>query len=300
MIKKEKINETEVEGILKQNFEDWDVERAARLKDLYVVKQSKADLNTRNFERLKRKHGEAHPLAQNAKRKIELEKIYAAELRLEIIRAETPVPQNDGKSWLVHGYVFGKDESKVAGATVLFFDTNGNPVHHSERTQTAVNGYYVLESDDIKKFPKSVRVGVSTDNLSEAAFTPQIGATNYAEIFTSGKIEPPPVDPPSPTYGDSDWTVTGKIVDANGKGIENLTVIVKDKDFFKDDILGTSRTDADGVYVVTFGKEDFKDLIEKYPELYLVIKNANGDEIYNGKKEGRAKKRYIELLDLKL
>lgn len=300
MIKKENVNETEVEGILKQSFGDWDTERAARLKDLYVVKQSKADLQTRNFERLKRKHGEDHPLTQNARRKIELEKIYAAELRLEIIRAETPEPQNDGKSWLVHGYVFDKDEGTVPGATVLFFDTNGNPVHHSERTQTAVNGYFVLETDDVKKFPESVRVGVSTDNLSEAVFTPQIGATNYAEIFTSGKIEPPPVEPLPPAYSDSDWTVTGKIVDANGKGIENLTVIVKDKDFFKDDLLGSTKTDAHGIYLVSFSKEDFKDFIEKYPELYLVIKNANGDEIYNGKKEGRAKKRFIELLDVQI
>lgn len=302
MINKENVKETDVEEILKQNFADWDAERAARLKDLLVVKQSKAELQARNFERLEEKYGTSHPLVEQTRRKIQLERVYAAELNLEIIRAETPLPQNDGKSWLVHGYVFDKEETPVAGATVLFFDGNGKPLHRSERTKTGKNGYYVLETDNIANFPPRVRVGVSKDDLSEEDFTPKIGATDYAEIFASGKGEPPsPGEEPSPPVtSDSDWTVTGKIVDANGRGIKNLTVYVYDEDLKKDDYLGTSKTDENGAYTVSFNKAEFKDFIEKYPELYLVIKNEKGEELYNGKNEGRAKKRYIELLDVQI
>jgi hypothetical protein len=297
MAERQKTGETGIEKNLKQSFAEMDAQRVTQLKNLLVLRQSKLNLHTRDFERRKIKYGEDDARVQETSRKILLGKIFADEIKLEVIRAETPLPPANEKTWLVHGYVFDNERNPVSGATVLFFDEKSNPLHQSERTQTGRNGYFVLETGNTGNFLQKIRVGVSKDDLSEAVFTPRTGAINYAEIFLSGRLEPP-------VTGISDWIVTGKIVDAKGKGIENLTVNVYEKDLAEgnstDDFLGKTKTVADGNYTLSFTKKQFSDFGENYPEIYLVVENQKGERIYEGRNEAQTKSGNIELSDIQI
>jgi hypothetical protein len=82
-----------------------------------------------------------------------------------------------------------------------------------------------------------------------------------------------------------------------GRPLPELVVRAYDKDLIFDDVLGFASTDADGAFCITFTTEDFKDLWEERPDIYLrvfdrqglsevchtrdrVRKNAGTDEFY--------------------
>lgn len=113
---------------------------------------------------------------------------------------------------------------------------------------------------------------------------------------------PPPVEEPTPEEIPllKDWTVTGRILDQKGNGIRGLKVKVYDKDVFDDDFLGEGKTNAKGAYRVTFPKERFSDVFENYPEIYLLVEDANGRTIYNGMGEPNYGAGYIEILNVQL
>jgi len=80
----------------------------------------------------------------------------------------------------------------------------------------------------------------------------------------------------------SEFKIYGKILEKEtGKGIPNLIVKAVDKDLLYDDILGEATTDENGNFEIKYNKEDFKELLlDKEPDIYLNVRNANGDVIY--------------------
>lgn len=80
----------------------------------------------------------------------------------------------------------------------------------------------------------------------------------------------------------SKFKVYGKVLEKEtGKGIPNLIVKAVDKDLLFDDILGEVTTDENGYFEIKYNREDFKGLLlDKEPDIYLNIRNANGDVIY--------------------
>jgi hypothetical protein len=82
------------------------------------------------------------------------------------------------------------------------------------------------------------------------------------------------------------YIIKGKITDASGKAIINLNLQAMDSDqeWFEDhndDLLGSSRTGSDGSFEITFDDSAFTDSwVEKKPEIYLIVRNENGQIIY--------------------
>jgi hypothetical protein len=141
--------------------------------------------------------------------------------------------------------------------------------------------------------------------IDRRPLTPQLGNVDYREIILGNDTCRPPEDAIAPTPGAQDpvvcsepseppcepqpsgdadtWVIQGCISDANGRGISDLVVSVYDKDLVFDDRLGTITTDQNGDYRLVYRTRDFRDLIERNPDLYLDITDRSGTVCYTTK-----------------
>ncbi len=80
----------------------------------------------------------------------------------------------------------------------------------------------------------------------------------------------------------SEYTVSGTVKNqATKEGVVDLHVLVYDKDLFtKDDFLGIAVTGPGGAFSLTFDSSKFKNLFDRKPDLYFIIKDA-GLELLN-------------------
>jgi hypothetical protein len=82
------------------------------------------------------------------------------------------------------------------------------------------------------------------------------------------------------------YLIKGKITNAKGNPINNLSLQAMDSDqqWFEDhndDLLGSSSSDSDGSFEITFDDSTFSDSwVEKKPEIYLIVRNENGQIIH--------------------
>lgn len=71
------------------------------------------------------------------------------------------------------------------------------------------------------------------------------------------------------------YTVTGTVTNiANNEGVEDLHVIVYDKDIIGDDFLGIGVTDKQGVWSVSFDKSKFDKFFDRKPDLYFIVEDG--------------------------
>ncbi len=88
---------------------------------------------------------------------------------------------------------------------------------------------------------------------------------------------------------------------SSGKGLEGLSVEALDKDLFQDDRVGTAVTDAEGKARIVYDKKNFGDDFWKTrPDLYLQIRNKQGDVIYTTRDSVRTKAAKSEKFVLEL
>jgi hypothetical protein len=86
------------------------------------------------------------------------------------------------------------------------------------------------------------------------------------------------------------YLIKGKIIDANRKPLGNLYSQAMDSDqgFFEDhndDLLGSSKTAADGSFEIAFDDSTFSDSwLEKSPEIYLIVRNEDGQILHRTEK----------------
>lgn len=286
--------------LLDAGFGHYDAYRTENLQNLAAVKQIQAKQLNREYARLRQKYGENHPLTLQTQAKIGLNAFQYSEIKKEADRAETPEPSVSEEKWIIYGYVRAADGSAAPNVLVFLLDEKRQKIDAVEPVKTNENGYFVFEIEKIKSLPAAVYVGVSPHESSQTPLKPQAGKSEYAEIVLSGN-EPSFVAPTQVNRSPSkDWTVAGKILGAGGEGRSGLTVKVYDKDVFDDDFLSETTTDDEGFYSVTFPKEKFRDLTEEYPEVYLVVENASGERVYNGRSRTNYGAGYIELLDVQL
>lgn len=77
------------------------------------------------------------------------------------------------------------------------------------------------------------------------------------------------------------FVVTGRIVDEQeGLGLPNVVVKAFDMDRKYDDLLGETRTDANGYYTIEYSAKTFKDVFDEQPETYIEVLNSDGENIY--------------------
>lgn len=93
------------------------------------------------------------------------------------------------------------------------------------------------------------------------------------------------------------WIVAGWVTDLRGQGIESLVVSIYDKDRYRDDELGSVRTDAEGFFGIRFDPERLPDPPDLRPEVWLeVIDETSGNRLYTSPEPFRCNTRVIELL----
>jgi len=83
--------------------------------------------------------------------------------------------------------------------------------------------------------------------------------------------------------------VTGRVrEEESGLGIPNLVVKAVDKDLLYDDLLGDTITDSAGKFEIIYEEEDFKEIFERRPDLYIVVKTPDRSKVlYTSEKSVR-------------
>ena len=77
------------------------------------------------------------------------------------------------------------------------------------------------------------------------------------------------------TISGTTYTVTGTVKNKdNNEGIEDLHVLVYDKDILEDDFLGIAVTDAQGVFSLSFDTSKFKSLFDRSPDIYFIVQDG--------------------------
>jgi carotenoid cleavage dioxygenase len=93
-----------------------------------------------------------------------------------------------------------------------------------------------------------------------------------------------------------DFKIWGRVLDkGTGKGLPNMIIAAFDKDLFKDDPLGTVRTDSNGYFEIHYGTKDFRELIfDRRADIYLKVMDPRGNQLLTTKEWVRREARESE------
>ena len=84
------------------------------------------------------------------------------------------------------------------------------------------------------------------------------------------------------------FKIKGIVVEKeSGKCLSGLIVKAYDKDLIYDDILGSTETDQDGKFQITYEEKDYQELFESKPDIYLEIKSKKAEKIYSSEEKIR-------------
>jgi protocatechuate 3,4-dioxygenase beta subunit len=326
MVKNKQVTLEEIDQNLNNGIAGADVQRAEHLKNFQTTRAAKANLYEREHARLTLKYGADHPRVSALSNKISVNRGILNEVEQERVRAAVPVPDAGAQDFITHGFVRDENGIPMRNATVAFYDRNGRAVSRLGYACTNNDGYFKITAKDLgSSVYDRVYLGVSLNGAriynDPRTITPQPGAVIYREIRlkAGGAVCPPPDDwdepEPDPTlggggngggdeepttYGSGAWTVRGRVTGTSGQGASGLIVSLYDEDLFFDDLLGQTTTDEDGRYSFTYQAEDFRDLVEKKPDLYLKVTDQRGHTLYDSACEIYFEANRTEVLDIDL
>ena len=84
------------------------------------------------------------------------------------------------------------------------------------------------------------------------------------------------------------YTVSGKVYEKESdRPLAGLRIRAFDKDLLFDDVLGSTITDDKGQFQIEYREEDFRELFEHKPDIYIAVYSATGRHITNTKKKVR-------------
>jgi hypothetical protein len=320
MEKDRKISLDDLSSHIDKGIAGADVLRANELGRLQVVLRAKGANLRRERARLSAKLGATHARVTELASKIEINRGLLGDVATETERARTPVPDADAKTWVLHGYVRDPERNGVANLTVALYDERARWIEPLGYACTEENGYFRLESHTFGEVTRPAFIRVLNQQrvhlyADAVPFTPAGGHVDYREIVLPGDGQActPPGEsgnePPSqpggtggtgPVPDPNAWVVRGRVTDKAGKGLSGLTVSVYDKDFFFDDRLGQTETDANGSYLLTYRTKDFRDLIEKKPDIYVKVMDQNRKTLYTSKGAIRYEAGRVEVIDVEI
>ncbi len=306
--KERTINLDELSRNIGKGIETVDDRRADALERLQIVRGVKASSMRREQERLTLKYGEGHPRVQTLTNRIAINEGLLANLEAEAARARTPIPTPDQDHWILHGYVRDEDRKGVQGLSVALYDQSNEWVRELGYGCTDQNGYFKIDSAS-SLIDKGVQVSVNVLSGDgevlyadeKTLLTPAPGQVDYREILLTEGAEVcrPPSGGKEPPRSPDSWTVRGRVTD-HGKGVGGLIVNVFDKDLIFDDQLGQTETDASGAYGLTYRTSDFRDLIERKPDIYLKVTDQKGKTLYSTKDAIRYEAGRVEVINIEI
>jgi len=290
---------------LQQKLPEVDLMRASVLDGLQLLSTARTANLSSEHARLSVKLGEDHPrVAELALRQAANEELIRA-LAIESERARVVVPKPAEDTWILHGFVFDQQLSGLAGVTVALYDAKGEWIRQLGFAAASANGYFHLETRDLDNLTPPVFVHVLTTqgahlHTDDVPLTPKGGLVLYHEVVVTGTATgtPPGESRKDPVAERGVWTVRGRVADQAGKGLGNLIVSLYDKDFLFDDRLGQTETDDKGEFEINYRREDFRDLIERKPDIYVKVFDQEGNELYSSKKKYRFGSGRVEIVNV--
>ncbi len=291
---------------LEDNLPALDLMRATSLDNLKLLRTARAEGLRSEHERLSAKLGADHPrVAALAGMRADNDEFINA-VAVEAERARVEVPQADAQTWVLHGFIRDLRSRGVPNVTVALYDASGNFARQLGFATTSANGYFRLKSHSLEKLkPVFIHVlnsqgaHLHTDNVP---LTPAAGSVVYHEVVITGtQTGPPPGDcRPDPVAEPGVWTVRGRVADKAGKGLSGLIVSLFDKDLLFDDRLSQTETDASGNFSLAYRTEDFRDLIERKPDIYLKVIDQKGKTLFSSKKKVRFEAGRVEIVNVEI
>jgi hypothetical protein len=90
-----------------------------------------------------------------------------------------------------------------------------------------------------------------------------------------------------PKMGPQEWMVFGRVLDSGGRPVTGVRVRVFDRDRRYDDLLGETETDEYGDFAVVYHERIFAEAGEELPELYVMVEDRRGNQLYSSRDELR-------------
>jgi|GEM_PF-1206923 len=303
---------------LQDSFDKIAEERLKELTDLREIQIISRSLLRHEEKRLSRKLGEDHPRTRRMKARIKqnLEIVKDLDSELEIARIKTPEVARD--ETLIHGRVVDEGYRGVKGLEVCMVDASGNTLANLGTGKADDSGYYsiVVKSENVREMSKVLEEGVFLtvrDRKSEVIHRRSEpvkiaeGDRILAEVVLSREdvatvrdmVKRPPEEIDR-AFGPDTWVVWGRVTDEKDQGIGGLTVSVYDKGLTFDDRLGTISTDKEGYFILSYLEEDFQDLIDAQPDIYLKVLDEEGKTLYSSKEAVKYESGRAELFNVQI
>jgi hypothetical protein len=286
---------------------DADARRADSFDQLRLARRAVGTGVGREQARLALKYGDDHPRVADLAARASFNEGMVKDITLEAARARTDIPVVGEDEWVLHGHVRDAQLRGVANLTVALYDDGGEWQRGLGHTCTEENGYFRLRnSTSAVREGRPVYMRVLSRNsehlyADKSALRPEPGRLDYREVVLTGEAQtcaPPALGRDEPLSAPDAWVVRGRVSDSNNRGLPGLTVSLYDKDFFFDDRLGQTETDQNGNYSLAYRTGDFRDLIERKPDIYLKVMDQKGNTLYTSKKEIRYEAGRVEIINI--
>jgi hypothetical protein len=312
---------------LAEGLDRLDFARAEGLRRGAGIQATQAAGATRERDRLAAKYGADHPRVRAAGARVAAETRLATAVAAHAEQASAPAPKVDEGTWVVQGRVLCADGRPAPDLTVsLFFQSegwDGAPGY----VCTDPNGFFALavkpqdtqprelvvsqKGTVLHRDPRVLTPAADTLDTRLVVLDAKSGACPPPD-FTDGKVGGTTLLP-GPGGGGTGggtgggggakanvWSVRGKVTDADGKPAAGLTVSLFDQDLFFDDRLGQTTTNAAGEYLFTYRTRDFRDVIERRPDLYVAVLDEKGSTLHRARTKVKPEAGREEVIDIRL
>ena len=278
----------------------------AQVQQLQTVKSRSLE---REKQRLSEKLGVDHPRVKAIAARLEFNTNRMSVLKKEINKLDIKVADVDQKTVMIHGRILDKHQQPLPGLTAALADEKGKWIRAYGYSSSDEKGYFSIKvaPDQTQKEDVIETVYLLvTDRaqkvlyLDKAGIVPAVGRIHYREVVLKKITAPtPPVGDDENVILDPDvWKVLGRVRNRKQEPMKNVSISLYDKDLIFDDHLGTTVTDDKGEFELLYRTEDFRDLIEARPDLYLDVIDENGQILYTTKKAFRFSAKRVEQFDI--
>lgn len=294
-------------------FDGLDSERAKGLQRLKIFHLIKNDGAVREKNRLKAKYGAEHHRVKKLDERFTYNIGLSKELDVEIERTEITQPFFDINIWMVHGRVLDKEGKGISELTVSLYDEKGTRIEQLGYACTDERGYFAIryKADPEKgsEIPEDQKLILTVTDANakvlhketEPLFV-KVGQIDFRLIVLDDKEEPC-VPPGQGDHGDLNpdtWVVRGKVFDQDEQPLGGLTVSLYDKDLLFDDKLGSTVTDEDGHFMLSYPADDLRDLIEANPDIYVKVLDKGRKTLYSSRKSVKCEGGRVEVFNIKV